>query len=386
MTTIARFAPGLIALTMACTFAHAEEARAPSDLMRELRASQDRITRGDTDAHLSQRTLLARIAGQLASAKAEVWKEPRNARAAVAFVLGGGTPAILKRLIDLGALSGMDDKLARGVLAYGEGRDADALELLGALDARALDASLGGHIALAKAELIAKKDPKQALEFLDEARLLAPGMLIEEAALRRQVTIVAATGEFDRFVLLSGNYLRRFSKSVYADAFRRQFAVDVAARADSGEDDNALKLQGALDGLEPGDRRDLYLAIARDGLIRGGVQLARFAASHAGPLFEGGSAGRLRASLYEAAALVLTDDIDKGASMLEAMDKAKLGEEEAELASAASAVAAEIRRLPPIADAAEPAGGADIAATFKVAGSARKTMARVDELLMGRGQ
>jgi hypothetical protein len=72
--------------------------------------------------------------------------------------------------------------------------------------------------------------------------------------------------------------------------------------------------------------------------------------------------------------------------MLEAMDKAKLGEEEAELALAASAVAAEIRRLPPLADAAEPAGGADIAAAFKVAGTARKTMARVDELLMGRGQ
>jgi chemotaxis protein MotC len=386
MTTLLHLAPPLLALAMACASAHAGEARTPSDLVRELRASQDRITRGDTDAHLSQRSLLARIAGQLAAAKAEEWKEPRNARAALAFVLSGGAPAILRTLIELGALSAIDDKLARGVLAYGEGRDAEALELLGAINARELDPNLGGHIAFAKAELIAKKEPKQALEFLDEARLLAPGTLIEEAALRRQVTIVAATGAFDRFELLSANYLRRFSRSVYADAFRQQFAVDVAARADAGEGDNVSRLRAGLEGLAPGERRDLYLAIAREGLIRGRVQLVRFAASQAGPLFEDASAGKLRAGIYEAAALVLTQDIDKGASMLEAVDKTKLGEEEAELAAAAASVAVEIRRLPPLSEAVEPAGGADIAATFKVAGSARTTMARVDELLMGRGR
>ena len=383
MTTPMRFASGMLALVMACACAQAEEARAPSELIRELKASQDRITQGDTNAHLAQRTLLARIAEQLAAANPDVWKEPRNARAALAFVLSGGKPAVLKKLAENGALSAIDDKLVRGVLAYAEGRDADALELLGAIDARELAPNLGGHIALAKAELIAKKDPKQALDSLDEARLLAPGTLIEEAALRRQVSIVAASGEFDRFALLSTNYLRRFGRSVYARGFRRQFAIDVAARADTGEADHASRLQAVLEALEPGERRDLYLAIAREGLMRGRAEVARFAASHAGPLFEAESVGRLRARLYEAAALVLTDDIDKGAAMLEAIDRAKLGEEDAELASAAGAVAAEIRRLPPIAGAVEPAGGTDLAATFKVAGTARKTMAQVDELLIG---
>jgi chemotaxis protein MotC len=383
MTTPMRFASGMLALVMACACAQAEEARAPSELIRELKASQDRIAQGDTNAHLAQRTLLARIAEQLAAANPDVWTELRNARAALAFVLSGGKSAVLKKLAENGALSAIDDKLVRGVLAYAEGRDADALELLGAIDARELAPNLGGHIALAKAELIAKKDPKQALESLDEARLLAPGTLIEEAALRRQVSIVAASGEFDRFALLSTNYLRRFGRSVYALGFRRQFAIDVAARADTGEADHASRLQAVLEALEPGERRDLYLAIAREGLMRGRAEVARFAASHAGPLFEAESVGSLRARLYEAAALVLTDDIDKGAAMLEAIDRAKLGEEGAELASAAGAVAAEIRRLPPIAGAVEPAGGTDLAATFKVAGTAQKTMAQVDELLIG---
>jgi chemotaxis protein MotC len=280
-------------------------------------------------------------------------------------------------------LASIDDKLARGVLAYGEGRDAEALELLSGIDARALDATLAGHIALAQAELTAKKDPKKALDFLDDARLLAPGTLVEEAALRRQVSIVAASGEFDQFELLSANYLRRFSRSVYADAFRRQFATDVAVRPDTGDSEHTARLQAALEALEPVERRDVYLSIAREALIRGKVPLARFAAVNAASLFEEPSAGRLQSGLYEAAALVLTKDIDKGVSKLGAVDKAKLGEEDAELAAAAGAVAAEITRMPSIADAAASANAGDLAKTFKVVGTARETMERADQLLSG---
>ena len=53
--------------------------------------------------------------------------------------------------------------------------------------------------------------------------------------------------------------------------------------------------------------------------------------------------GRLQTNLYQAVALIVSEDIDKGTSVLAAMDKAKLGEEEAELISAAESVAAEIR-------------------------------------------
>jgi chemotaxis protein MotC len=381
-----RLAFAALALALNCAPAQAEQARAPAELVRSLRASQDRITRGDTEAHLAQRASLARIGEELASAKAEAWKEPRNARAVVAFVLSGGAPAILKKLIELGALPGVDDKLVRGVLAYGESRDADALELLGAVEARDLDSSLGGHVALAKAELTAKKDPQQALQFLDDARLLAPGTLIEEAALRRQVTILAATGELDRFEQLSANYLRRFPRSVYADAFRLQFAVDVAARASAGEGEHAVRLQSALEGLEVLERGTVYLTIAREAVFRGRVALTRFAAGNAAPLFEETSIGRLQARLYEAAALVVTADMDKAATALETLDRAKLVEEDAELATAAGVVASEIRRQPPFADAARPTSSPDIAETFKVAAAARDAMARADRLLRGAGK
>jgi chemotaxis protein MotC len=381
VTTALRLAAPLMAAAIACAPAHGQEARAPADLIRALRVTQDRITLGDADAHLSQRGSLSQIAGELAAAPTEAWKEPRNARAAVAFVLSGGPPAILKKLIDTGALAGIDEKLARGVLAYGEAHDADALELLSAIDARTLDASIAGHVALAQAELTAKNDPKKALGFLDDARLLAPGTLIEEAALRRQVSILAAAGDFDRFETLATNYLRRFGKSVYAGAFRRQFAADVAVRRDTGEGERARKLESALEALEPVERRDIYLMIAREALVRGRAPLARLAGRNAFDLFEVQSAGRLRADVYEAAALVASEEVDKGAARLQEIDKTKLGEEEVELAAAAAIVAVEVRRMPSTVDARAPAGGDELATAFKVVGTARAQLATVDEML-----
>ena len=96
--------------------------------------------------------------------------------------------------------------------------------------------------------------------------------------------------------------------------------------------------------------------------------------------------GRLQTNLYQAVALIVSEDIDKGASVLAAMDKAKLGEEEAELISAAELVAAEIRHEASPADVPTPAKSDDLAKTFKVVGTARTAMARAEESDQGSRQ
>jgi chemotaxis protein MotC len=382
VTPALRLALPLLALTVALASAHGQEAaREPADIVRSLQTLQDRIAHGSTNAHLSQRALLTQIAEQLALAKPEAWKDARNARAAVAFVLSGGDPRLLRKLSGQGGLPGMDEKLVQGALAYGEGRNAEAADLLGRINARSLDPSIAGHIALVQAELIGAKDPNKALAFLDDARLLSPGTLVEEAALRRQIAIVASAKDFDRFDMLSTNYLRRFARSVYAGSFRRQFAADIAGREDAGNGSRMAKLAAALEALDPADRRDIYLAIAREALIRGKVELTRFAADSTARLVEEASAERRRARLYEAAAHIVTDGFDKGVSALEAMDKAELDEEDAELLDAAKSVAAEVQRQPLPTDASAQVRGEDTATTVKVAETARQTMARADRLI-----
>src|SRR5690606_40969681 len=88
---------------------------------------------------------------------------------------------------------------------------------------------LAAFVALVKGSLAAKEHPAQALRLLDEARLLSPGTLVEEAALRRSVGIAAETGDAARFALASTQYAARFLHSPYASQFADSFVSGVIA-------------------------------------------------------------------------------------------------------------------------------------------------------------
>ncbi|TIV45467.1 MAG: chemotaxis protein MotC, partial [Mesorhizobium sp.] len=89
--------------------------------------------------------------------------------------------------------------IAKGVVAYLNGRPANAIEMLKPIDPMSVPPDIGAFLALVKGSLLAADDPAQALALLDEARLLSPGTLVEEAALRRSVGIAAAQGDAARF-------------------------------------------------------------------------------------------------------------------------------------------------------------------------------------------
>jgi chemotaxis protein MotC len=278
----------------------------PYELMRSLRTIQDRIAAGDTAAYLAYRTTLAEHGALLARAGDEVWGDRRNVRAAVAFVLSGGDPHVLEKLLRLS--TGQEQTLVRAALAYGENRNAEANELLAEMDPRKLDASIAGHIALVRSELVAKKDPDKALALLADARLLAPGTMIEEAALRRESSLAAERGDSDRFEALTMQYVRRFANSVHMINFRRQLAVNVAMH---GMADDALRrsrVQTMLATLAPVQQQEVYLSVAWDGVKAGKVELVRWAAGIAASLATEGSAQQFRSRLCEAAVLVVTDD------------------------------------------------------------------------------
>ena len=113
------------------------------------------------------------------------------------------------------------------------------------IDARTLAPSLGGYIALAQSALAAKEDPRRAMRLLDEARLLAGGTLVEEAALRRTVFLADETSDLSRFVASSSQYLRRYQRSVYAENFRRRFGEAVTRFGVTGDPGQREKLKGA---------------------------------------------------------------------------------------------------------------------------------------------
>lgn len=369
-----------IAVLLPCQSEGQDGPRQPLELVRSLRSLQDQSAHGNVTAYVSQRTLLAQMAHDLAAADAAVWRDPRNVRAAIAFALSGGDPRAVKTVLSGAAIPGIDDRLMKGALAFGEGRNAEALDLLLPLDARALEPSIAGQIALAQSELVAKKDPGKALLFLDQARLLAPGTLVEEAALRRQIAIVASVGNFDRFESLSSLYLRRFPRSIYAGNFRQQFATEIATHHEYATDPTRLsKLGAALELLDPEHRLELSMMLAKEALIRGKLGMARFAAKIAVELSDANSAKGARARLYSAAVMILTDEYEQALAALKGIEREGLSREDVQLLDAAILVAAEVRQSP----AASQSDGRLAQDLPKVAEVARSAIARVDRILSG---
>src|SRR5262249_40249019 len=131
MSAALRLAPFLLGLAAALAGeASAQEQKSPYELVRTLRSVHDQVVQGSSSAHSFQRDLLARIARELATVDNAAWQEPRNGRAVIVYVLSGGDPRVLRNLLPLAPLPGIDDKLLKGTLAYGEGRNVEALELL----------------------------------------------------------------------------------------------------------------------------------------------------------------------------------------------------------------------------------------------------------------
>lgn len=366
----------------------------PYELARTLEAIQNQIIRGNRSAHLVQRTLVAKIAFDLAKVPAERWKEPRNARAVVSYVLSGGDPRILGKLLKMGELpGGVTENLMKGLYAYARDRNKEALELLGAFNVRSFHPGPGGHMALALATLTAGSDPARALAYLDDARLLAPGTLIEEAALRRAITIALKAENFDKFLLTASLYLRRFPASVYAAAFRRNMAKAFASSKFSMDSALVHRFSAEIETFTPERRKEAYIALAEEGILHGRLELTRLASQKVIELAADDPALLTKARLYDAAALVVSADYDQAVVALGALDTSKLAYRDRELLKAVLTVAERVRakpaeiatQTPPPASAAQ-GKAVEMESVSPVVKSGRNAIATADQLLSGAGR
>jgi chemotaxis protein MotC len=356
-----------------------ENERQPFVLMRTLRSVQDKVATGSGSAHEMQKRLLRDYGEQMRSLPIEVWDDVRNVRAAVFFVLSGGDPRVVKTVIGRDKVRHLERRLLKGALAYGEGRLVDALGMLLKIDALELDPSLGGIVALIQGTLIAKKEPAKAVSFFDKARLLAPGTLIEEAALRQEILLVARDGNLQRFDTLSSQYSRRFSRSLFAPNFRRQFFAGVARQYFKGDKEWISRTENELQKVPLSERAEMYLAIAEEATKNGHVDMGQYAAGKAHDLARPGSREEARSLLYQGAALVATQDFDKGVALLNSADQAKLTTSDKQVLQAALALAQAVGRWPEVtgevADAVVPG-----------VTRAQELLSNVDELLKGNSQ
>jgi chemotaxis protein MotC len=146
-----------------------------------------------------------------------------------------------------------------------------------------------------------------------------------------------------------------------------------------------------LDTLEKDQQKLAYSAIAEAGILRGHVQITLLAAKKLADQTKDDPKRALQARLYESAALLVTDDYDRGAIQLRSIDRAELGARDQPLLDAALSVAIRMRTplpatlpgAPPPPVSVEQGKNAELLQLPAVVGKANKAIGKVDELLDG---
>jgi chemotaxis protein MotC len=312
----------------------------------DLQRIQIRMAQGDKSAYAAQLKQLKAMDVAIAAAKPEAWKDRREAESLVIYVLSGGTLGDVVRLLKDDVLPETDRTLARGAVAYITSHEADALDLLGSVDLKALEPRVAGEVAFARSVLAAKRDDEAAVALLDWARLVAPGGLVEEAALRREIELVAKARDAARSAMLTRQYATRFGASLYAADFFHELASLIARFGLADDPENYQLLSDAAAGLPPDALRDFLLTLAKAAIVNARFGAASAAAAQVLKSAPKDSLEEARGRLYLDASRLFSDGYAAARADLQTIAAAKFDRSDAGLLASIRNVAAQLRTAP----------------------------------------
>lgn len=237
-----------------------------------LRQAQDDIVNGRAGAAAEQRALVDGLGKAIAEATESAWVDTRNRRAVALYLVSGGATQPVKGLLASTADFGAFRPAIEAMVAFAD-RRTDAAGLLAKVDIRPVEAMIGAELALAQG--MTSADPVAARAAYAHARLLAPGTMIEEAAMRREIGTLLADKQIMATLVEAARYSWRFPRSVYAaDVIARVAATALPDPALSDRERVAVK--ELLDALPDGPRRTLLLSIGRSSVLDGRLAVAGF--------------------------------------------------------------------------------------------------------------
>ncbi|MCD2183421.1 chemotaxis protein MotC [Rhizobium sp. GN54] len=355
---LATFALVLAAGLGLAASAHAQDMEdlAPYKMIRSLQYVQDTVVMGDHSAMEMQRFMLSTIDERLRTADPAIFADPRNVDAALVYAMSGGNPQTLELLAKNDVSGHFDQRITEAVRNYVSGRGAASTRTVAEIFPEYRNLEIAPYLALVSANSVLRKDPRQALAYFDWARLIAPGTIVEEAALRRSIYVAEQNGMVDKGVAYASRYARRFLHSPYASQFADLF---VRLAVENFEKIGEETIQEILSFMDAPRQREVYLRMARLSAISGKSRLAVVAAERAQALTGDGDEGpRTLADLYSGLASISSSDVTQAIEQLSAIPDEDLSAKDRALKEAARRIAEEVLRPPELAvgvQAAEPA-------------------------------
>ncbi|AEV37126.1 Chemotaxis protein MotC [Pseudovibrio sp. FO-BEG1] len=318
----------------------------PDLMVLELQILQDEIIKGNLEAYNLLQPSLIVIGRRFLRLDRELWKQEKNSRAAISFMLSGGSGSVFQELAVQGVVFNADPNLFAGAMAYSQGNREMALNLLLKVDPLTLPVAVAGQVALAQAILISNNDPAGAQRYFDLARLMMPGTLVEESALRRQAPMVAELGDTQKFERLSRRYLFQYSTSVFASEFRDTVADVISGSEYLKKEDEWDRVFQLVSEFDAESQNILLLRLAKAALISGNTA---FAVKGSEAFLEHGSENAEQineAKLYLSAAKASGEDWEEAITGLVDVKSTDLSPENQLLQISAIAMANTIREWP----------------------------------------
>ncbi|MBY3070377.1 chemotaxis protein [Rhizobium laguerreae] len=334
---------GLAMLSPAAANAQDPDDLAPYKMLRSLQFVQDSVVTGDHSAGEMQRFMLGTIDTRLRTVEPSIFDDDRNVDAALIYTMSGGNPQTLEYLIAHDVNGYFDNRVTDVLRKYLSGKGLLVAKTLQEAAKEYRDKKIGPYLALIGGNVLIATKPTDALDLYDQARLAAPGTIVEEAALRRSLAICVDKGMLDRGMAYSQRYVRRFLHSPYASQFADLFVTLVVGH------DHDVKPQDVIDILSFMDaprQREVYLRIARAAAISGKPELARMAVGRVQSLGGTDNAFGPLADFYGGMAGLPTEDIDQAAKNVSGIDGNALSRRDQALQDAARSVAEQILRAP----------------------------------------
>jgi len=209
---------------------------------------------------------------------------------------------------------------------------------------------LGPYLMLIAGNIAYSKDPAAALPFFDDARLSAPGTIIEEAALRRSIMATMQLKQPEKGMVYARKYAVRFLHSPYASQFADLF---VSLAIDSFGPVTTKDIGEIAELMDAERAQEIYLRIARQASLQGKMELAQFAADKANGIAEdtGDTTREPLSKLYSGLSDISGQDVLAAQEKLASIPESELSPRDLALRNAAKTIVEQIMQPPSIAAA-----------------------------------
>lgn len=330
--------------------AEAQSDLPPAKILRSLQFVQDSVVMGDHSARDMQKFLLSAFDTTLRTSDMSVFSDTKNADAALIYIMSGGNPATLNYLVAKDVQGYFDSRVVNVLQKYLSGRGGLVDKVVSDLIPEYRNNRLGPYLMLIAGNIAYTKDPAAALPFFDDARLSAPGTIIEEAALRRSIMATMQLKQPEKGMVYARKYAVRFLHSPYASQFADLF---VSLAIDSFGPVTTKDIGEIAELMDAERAQEIYLRIARQASLQGKMELAQFAAEKANGIAEdtGDTTREPLSKLYSGLSDISGQDVLAAQEKLASIPESELSPRDLALRNAAKTIAEQIMQPPSLAAA-----------------------------------